>query len=126
MPKTDDSSGLPISTQRIIWFAFLMSIIIYGVIASFVGREGGPEANALPIWVWWVLAVVGGVGVILWARYRSESDPGHETRIIGWAGAEYVGILGLVAHFIGHISLQNVYPFLGVAFVLILLQFPRD
>lgn len=122
--QDDDSSALPIEKQRVIWFAFLGAPIIYGVIAYFVAPEA-PAVTALPIGFWWAIAAAAGAGSFLLPRFRKGSSI-HETHILGWAIAEFIGVLGLVQLFRGEFSLQNAYAFLGIAFVIILLQFPRD
>ena len=64
------------------------------------------------------------MGSVLAPRLLAGSVPLHVLRIVGWALAEAIGVMGLVFVFVVSPPIQNLYPFLGVSFVLILPPFP--
>ena len=66
------------------------------------------------------------VSAVLAPRFLGGSVGPYPARMVGWALAEAVGVIGFVAVFVASAPVQSLYPFLGVSFVLILLQFPRD
>jgi len=125
MQKPHDSSAPPIVQQRIIWFSFLNALVAYGIVANVMGLDANADPEA-SMTMWWAVAAALAVGAILVPRLLGGSAAPYTSRFVGWALAEAIGVIGFVALFVASAPVKNLYPFLGVAFVLILLQFPRD
>lgn len=132
------------TTIQIIWFAMVMAVVLYGVIAWIVA---GPQP---PIMRWNEMPVVAllGAGVImlvaaflvpsLLLHGRADDVSGmrvapaysvparvQRALIMRFALLESGAIMGLVAAFLGH-SVQLYFPLGFLAIVGMLLSFPND
>ena len=125
MQEPSKSSTPTLIVQRIMWVGFLNALIIYGILANVMDLDAGADPS-VSMTIWWVVAALMAMATVLVPRLLSASVSPYTRRMAGWVLAESIGVIGLVALFVVSAPVKSLYAFLGVAFVLILLQFPRD
>lgn len=139
LPK-DGSGDSGIQVLKIIWLAFLFGLVIYALLPPLLRlpRETpDPQFRAI-VFVVLAIAAVSAIAVIFVLRRRSAAAPaGGEPEIpenhrgtmaaglVSWALAEAVALFGVVLYLLFHEPL-HLYPFLVVAFGLLLLLAPRE
>jgi hypothetical protein len=121
-------SSNPFPVRRLIWFAFLIAVVIYGVVGYVLGARSGMEVR-VPGTVWLALAVACGAAAILAPRFMpTPSGPpasGASTRdLVVWALDESIAVIGLVSVLLGA-STETLVVYVAASLVLLLLHRPR-
>jgi hypothetical protein len=131
------ANGSGLQVLKILWLAFLFALVIYALLPPLLKLpEEGLDARLQTI-VFVVLAVAAvsviAVLVVIRRMMPSATDPDSpELRrrtllvsLISWSLAETVALFGVVLYVLSHEPL-HLYPFLVVAFGLLLLLAPRE
>lgn len=124
------SGGSQSQNERIIWFAFLISPVIYAIVGYMVlgGHTVSTKAPALPFYVIGLLVALAALAA---PRFIPEAEPAATelvptTRIITWAIDESVSIIGFVGVFLGSFPVTTFVLFAIVSMGLIWLHRPGD
>lgn len=122
--------GLQARNERIVWIAFLISPVIYGIVGYWViGSHTMPaKAAALPFYLVGLLAALLALAA---PRLIPRSEPtGVElvapARIVSWSIDESISIVGFVGVFLGSFPLATFVLFALVSMGLIWLHRPGD
>jgi hypothetical protein len=121
---------LRIRTLRTLWFALLLSIVIYYVVTIFMKPSGEPAPNPmLSLALLLAGAAMTLVSFLIKSRLLSRAVDQQQVAgvqqayIAGWAINEIAALLGMLDYFVtGH---RHYYLLFIIAFCGLLLHFPR-
>jgi F0F1-type ATP synthase membrane subunit c/vacuolar-type H+-ATPase subunit K len=118
------------SPLPLIWFALMMSIVLYGVIALVMTPVGGQPFDAPFSHPIILMLHIAGIGMfvmsfVLSSILMKRSNDVRTPMIIRWAMIESAAVLGLMAAFIGN-DLRLFLPLGALAIAGMLLAYPRS
>ena len=127
----DSPSGAP--TRMILWLAFVVAVVIYGVVGFMVAGEGygGAGSAAIPGWLFPVVGLFLAVASLLLPSFLSGRElpsggaPVGGADIVTWAMDESVAIVGLVTKFLG-VDADYFPLYLAASAVLLVIHRPKS
>jgi hypothetical protein len=122
--------GLRARNERVIWIAFLISPVIYGIVGYWVIGSHTMPAKAAA-WPFYLVGSLVALLALAAPRLVPRSEPtGVElvapARIVSWAIDESISIIGFVGVFLGSISITTFVLFALASMGLIWLHRPGD
>ena len=123
-PMRDSGDASPAPNSMILWLAFVVAVLIYGVVGFVVPVSS--EAARLPGWIFPVIALILGISALLLPTFLSGRGQATTVTggIIAWAMDESVAVVGLVSVFLGASSTVFVAYLVG-SWVLLWIHRPR-
>lgn len=123
------SGSAPAADSRIIWFAFLISPVIYVLVGALVLR-GRPEAPATAAWPFFLVGLLIALAAVAAPRFIPRGTPASQGgpapgTIASWALDEAVSLVGFVGAFLGAVPLASFILFALVSMALIGLHRPQ-
>jgi hypothetical protein len=128
-PQRPPSDGLAV--RRLVWVSFVIALVVYGIVGTFVFSSGTPRPSGLPGWLWPLVAVVFGLGSLIGPGFLSRLGPGGAepallpAELAAWGLAEGVGVVGLVSVALGG-STGGLVLYLAAALVLLFIRRPMS
>lgn len=131
--------------QLILWFALLMSQLIYLGVLFILTGQGAPEGSTMaPEELETMQMALGAVALsmvpaIFVMRHVMFGKPGQQGKLkergrakaalqvanlVSWSMAEAIAVFGFVLAFLSY-DVTQFYPFLGLAMTLMFVLFPR-
>jgi len=128
---SEQTAGSPgLQTLKIIWVAFLSSLVIYALLPLLLRLPPQtPESGfRLVLTIALGLAALFIMSIVRRLAQTADHPVNRErvvlTRLVSWSLAEAIALFGVVLYVLFHQPL-HLYPFLVVAFGLLLLLAPR-
>jgi hypothetical protein len=127
--------------RKLIWLAFLFCIVVYALLPPLLRlprQEADSQLQAV-LFIALAIAAISSIAAIFVVRrailsprppHEVADSPGFQRRtllaaIVSWSLAEAVALFGVVLYLLFH-KPMHLYPFLAVAFGLLLLLAPRE
>jgi hypothetical protein len=108
----------------VIWGSMFGSLGTFAAVVAMVEVPADPRSGAAMTGLGLVALSLAGVS-LAWGRLFLQEQQALQRWIVRWALADGVGALGVAAHFMGG-PMSAAMGLIGLAFVLVAVQFPRE